>query len=158
MPLKVNKKLNSKERMQQVYQTVERLRIKIPMNSQPFKLSGGGKQKVALTRALISHPDILLLDEPFNSLDFNDREFMQQEIVRIWREFGLTVIFVTHDLDEALIVGQKLLIIGGKPADVIDHPLMIDLPYPRDTNVKMSEAYFRLRVKAIQLFEKAKHG
>ncbi|MDD5452272.1 MAG: ABC transporter ATP-binding protein [Desulfovibrionales bacterium] len=158
LPLRVNGTLNVVERQQRVNQTVERLRLQIPLKSQPFKLSGGGKQKIALARALVSHPQILLLDEPFNSLDLNDREFMHQEIVRIWREFGLTIIFVTHDLDEALIVGQKLVIIGGKPAQIIGEPFPINMPYPRDAKVKMSEDYFRLRVKALELFERAKNG
>lgn len=158
LPLRVNGASNYAERQQRVNQTVERLHLQIPLKSQPFKLSGGGKQKVALARALVSHPQVLLLDEPFNSLDINDRGFMHQEVVRIWREFGLTVVFVTHDLDEALVVGQKLVIIGGKPASIIGEPFPVNLPYPRDARVKMSVEYFHLRVKALELFERAKNG
>ncbi len=85
-----------------------------------------------------------------------NREFMQQEIVRIWRELRLTVVFVTHDLDEALTVGSMLAVLGGKPARLMSELIAIELPHPRDVSVRSSEGYFKLRARALALFEQAK--
>lgn len=151
-----NCRITKAERREQVRNTVERLKLHFPLKGYPYQMSGGGKQKIALTRALVGNPDILLLDEPFNSLDINDRQFMQQEIVRIWRELELTIVLVTHDLDEALLVGGTLLILGGRPANIVGSPITIGLPYPRDLSVISSKEYFELRKEVLNRFERAK--
>lgn len=149
-------RMTKTERREQVRTTVERLKLHVPLKDYPYQMSGGGKQKIALTRALVGNPDILLLDEPFNSLDINDRQFMQQEIVRIWREFELTIVFVTHDLDEALLVGSTLIVLGGRPANIVGDPITIGLQYPRDLSVINSKEYFELRKEVLNRFERAK--
>jgi len=97
----------------------------------PAELSVGMAQRVCLARALIGQPRALLLDEPFGALDIFTRLRLQNELIAIWQQRPFTGILVTHDLDEALIVGQQVVILSGHPATVAS-VCPIDLPYPRD--------------------------
>lgn len=98
----------------------------------PKELSGGMKQRVQLARVLAGDPAILLMDEPFGALDAMTRRSMQKELVRIWRETHKTVIFVTHDIQEALLLGQRIGIMSVGPSSNIAHIYDNPLPYPRD--------------------------
>jgi NitT/TauT family transport system ATP-binding protein len=84
----------------------------------PHQLSGGQRQRVALARALAVDPAILLMDEPFSALDVATRETLQDEVVRIWRDTGKTILFVTHDIDEAVYLADRVVALGGKPGEV----------------------------------------
>lgn len=95
----------------------------------PSQLSGGMSHRVAIGRALAFEPDLLLMDEPFAALDYFTRAYMQEEIIRIHRETGKGIIFVTHNVDEALLLGHRILILG-QGRILGDHDL--DLKYPRD--------------------------
>ncbi|MAN76777.1 MAG: ABC transporter ATP-binding protein [Rhizobiales bacterium] len=94
----------------------------------PAQLSGGMKQRVALARALAGKPRVLLMDEPFASLDAQTRELMQGELLSIWRQFMPTVLFVTHSVDEALVLADQVIVMGG--GKVLES-IAIDLPRPR---------------------------
>jgi NitT/TauT family transport system ATP-binding protein len=97
----------------------------------PSQLSGGMQQRVALARALASQPAVLLMDEPFSAVDALTRSSLQQLVLELWQELKLTVLFVTHDVDEAVFLSSRALALTGKPARVdLDRP--IELPYPRD--------------------------
>ncbi len=109
----------------------------------PNKLSLGMAQRVAFARGLIGMPEVLLLDEPFASLDFSNRSRLQAELLKIWEGQRYTVILVTHDIDEAILVGRKIVILGNKPAQ-IEHIIEIDSEYPRDLNDKK---LFNLKVE-----------
>ncbi|MFD2265533.1 ABC transporter ATP-binding protein [Lacibacterium aquatile] len=85
----------------------------------PYQLSGGQRQRVALARALALKPDLLLLDEPFGALDAITRAGMQDELLRLWRETGASVLMVTHDLDEAVYLADRVILLGGSPARII---------------------------------------
>ncbi|HEY0420415.1 MAG TPA: ABC transporter ATP-binding protein [Acetobacteraceae bacterium] len=96
----------------------------------PYQLSGGQRQRIGLARALAVDPEILLLDEPFSALDAITRQQLQDELLRLWRETGPTILFVTHDLDEAVYLADRVLLLGGRPAGIVrDFP--VDLPRPR---------------------------
>ena len=96
----------------------------------PRQISGGMQQRVAIARALICQPRILLMDEPFGAVDALTRSVLQDQILRIWQELGLTIAFVTHDIDEAVYLGQRVLVLAERPARII-RDVVIDLPMPR---------------------------
>jgi NitT/TauT family transport system ATP-binding protein len=99
-------------------------------HSYPHELSGGMQQRVGLARALALEPEILLMDEPFAALDAQTREFMQLELGRLWQHLGIAVVFVTHSLDEALFLGDRIVLMGPRPGTV-QEVLPISLPRPR---------------------------
>jgi ABC-type nitrate/sulfonate/bicarbonate transport system ATPase subunit len=99
-------------------------------HSYPHELSGGMQQRVGLARALALEPQILLMDEPFAALDAQTREFMQMELSRIWEHLGIALVFVTHSLDEALYLADRVVLIGPRPGTV-EEVLPISLPRPR---------------------------
>lgn len=96
----------------------------------PHQLSGGQRQRVALARALAVKPSILLMDEPFSALDVETRENLQDELIRIQAETGKTILFVTHDIDEAVYLADRVIAFGGKPGEV-RADRVIDVPRPR---------------------------
>jgi NitT/TauT family transport system ATP-binding protein len=100
----------------------------------PFELSGGMKQRVQIARALIVEPEILLMDEPFAALDAITKRQMQQELGRIWQETQKTVIYVTHDIVEALLLGTRVAVMTNGPAARIKREVVIGLPRPRSTS------------------------
>lgn len=107
----------------------------------PSQLSGGMQQRVNLARALAVRPSILLLDEPFSSLDAQLRERMQEELVKIWRDAHTTAIFVTHQVDEAVFLSDRVVVVGGGPPAGIVREVMIDLPRPRTLPLKRSPQF-----------------
>jgi len=112
----------------------------------PRELSGGMKQRVQLARVLANNPDILLMDEPFGALDAMTRKVMQQELIRVWKQTNKTIVFVTHDLQEALLLGQKIGIMSVGPDSKITHYYDVNLEYPRDiTTSKFNEIYANIQ-------------
>jgi NitT/TauT family transport system ATP-binding protein len=86
----------------------------------PYQLSGGMKQRVALARAIVSDPAILLMDEPFGALDSQNRMLLQEELINLWRDYRKTVLFVTHDIDEAILLSDRVLVMSRRPGKIID--------------------------------------
>lgn len=100
-------------------------------NKFPDELSGGMKQRVQIARMLAMQPAIMLMDEPFAALDAQTRGNLQKQMVDIWREVGTTFVYVTHDLREALNMGQRVILMSAGPAAQIKHNYEVDIPYPR---------------------------
>jgi len=105
----------------------------------PYQLSGGQRQRVGIARALAVEPDILLMDEPFGALDAITRTALQDELLRIWRETRKSVLFVTHDIEEAVYLGDRVLLLGDQPAHIVnEYTITIDRAERRE-----SEAFLR---------------
>jgi NitT/TauT family transport system ATP-binding protein len=100
-------------------------------NSYPWQLSGGMQQRVAIARALVAQPEVLLMDEPFSALDALTRESLQDLLLRLWEELDLTVIFVTHDISEAIYLSDRILVLGKAPSAILAEE-EVQLPRPRD--------------------------
>lgn len=98
----------------------------------PFQLSGGMKQRVSIARAFATDPEVLLMDEPFSALDEQHKTMLHQELLRIWDETRKTVLFITHSVDEAVTLGDKILVMTASPGRI---KAMIDVPFPRPRNV-----------------------
>ncbi|QAY61085.1 ABC transporter ATP-binding protein [Microbacterium protaetiae] len=98
----------------------------------PHQLSGGMRKRTAIAQAWIGNPDILLMDEPFSALDVQTRQIMENELLAIWQESSKAVIFITHDLDEAIALADEVVILGAGPASTIIGSYEISLPRPRD--------------------------
>jgi NitT/TauT family transport system ATP-binding protein len=103
---------------------LDKLELTNVRNHYPYQLSGGMKQRVALGRAIITRPGVMLMDEPFGSLDITTRRAMQELIIGIWKEFRITIIFVTHDVNEAIKLGDRILILSDQKLTVIDNPIL----------------------------------
>jgi len=108
----------------------------------PRQLSGGMRQRVAICRALVHDPSILLMDEPFSALDAITRDEMGVELLRIWQANRKTVVFVTHSIREAAFLSDRVLVMGRRPATIVDE-LAIDLPRPRHIAMMEDETFNR---------------
>jgi NitT/TauT family transport system ATP-binding protein len=109
----------------------------------PHELSGGMQQRVNLARALVVDPKILLMDEPFASLDAQTRELMQEELTRIWEEARKTVLFITHQIDEAIYLADRVVVFSGRPGKVKDS-IAVDIERPRPIGVKRQARFHAL--------------
>lgn len=103
-------------------------------NKYPRQLSGGMQQRVGLARALVVSTPIMLMDEPFGALDQQTRRYMQEELLRLWQQDQRTVVFVTHDMDEAILLGDRVVLMSNRPGR-IDEVINIDFPRPRNPDI-----------------------
>jgi len=134
---------------QEIHQTVPRYIELVGLrgfeSSYPYQLSGGMQQRVGLARALAVNPMVLLMDEPFGSLDAQTRELMQEELLQVWRSQPKTMIFVTHSIDEALILGERVALMTRRPGRVKE-VIEVGISRPRDPEaVRRSTRYLELR-------------
>ena len=116
----------------------------------PHQLSGGMQQRVNLARVLVNRPRVILMDEPFCSLDAQTRLQMQQMLLRLWHEFHMTVVFVTHDVDEAVFLSDRVVVLTPRPG-AIKAELAVDLPRPRTLELLTSPEFTDLKRRALQL-------
>jgi NitT/TauT family transport system ATP-binding protein len=123
----------------------------------PHELSGGMQQRVNLARALVVDPKILLMDEPFASLDAQTRELMQEELTRIWEEARKTVLFITHQIDEAIYLADRVVVFSGRPGKVRDS-IVVDIERPRPIGVKRQARFHALEDRIWGLIEEDVKG
>jgi NitT/TauT family transport system ATP-binding protein len=122
----------------------------------PWQLSGGMQQRVAIARALAYQPKVLLMDEPFAAVDAQTRADLEDLVRSVWREAGVTLLFVTHDIDEAVYLGQRVIVLSSSPTTVVSD-IAIDLPAERDQlNTRADPKFVQLRARIYSLIQKAK--
>jgi NitT/TauT family transport system ATP-binding protein len=131
------KKLPPAERAQVIARYVQLVGLGGFEKAYPDELSGGMKQRVALARVLAFNPKVLLMDEPFGALDAQTRETMQEEVTRLWERTGKTIVFVTHDIEEAVYLGDRVVVLTARPGRIREE-VKIDLARPRGLEIKKS--------------------
>lgn len=127
-------------------QYLELVRLEAFADRYPHELSGGMKQRVAIARSLAFEPEVLLMDEPFAALDAQTRESLQDELLRIWRATGSTVVFITHGIDEAVYLGERVAVMTSRPGHIKD-VVSIDLDVDAAADIRSTEAFGRYRHK-----------
>jgi NitT/TauT family transport system ATP-binding protein len=119
-------------------------------NSYPHQLSGGMKQRVAIARALANQPRILLMDEPFGALDAQTRARMQTYLMEIWKNIDVTIVFITHDLDEAVYLADRILVLKATPGEV-QELIEVPVPHPRSSEQFLGPEFLATRARLEEL-------
>lgn len=155
LPLK-HRKLPEAERKRLVDSALEAVALSGAGDSYPWQLSGGMQQRVAIARAVAYQPKVMVLDEPFAAVDAQTRADLEDLMLRLWSEFGLTILFVTHDIDEAVYLGQRVLVLSASPTRVLDD-VKIALPNPRtQAQTRIEPAFAELRTRVYRGIQAAK--
>jgi NitT/TauT family transport system ATP-binding protein len=116
--------------------------------SYPKQLSGGMKQRVAIARALANEPEVLLMDEPFGALDAQTKEQMQQFVLELWEKTRITVLTITHDVEEAIFLSQRIYVMSARPGQIKEE-ILVDLPAHRDLEIKLSPEFIEIKRRLI---------
>jgi NitT/TauT family transport system ATP-binding protein len=141
------KGMDAAERERRARQWLTKMHLSEFADSYPHLLSGGMQQRVAIARLLANEPDILLMDEPFAALDAQTRSVLGEELVQVWQEHRRTVLFVTHSVEEAIVLSDRIIVMTRRPGR-IKADLAVQLPRPRDIT---SDEFNRLRQEVTQL-------
>lgn len=150
---------SKKEKTEIVREHLAMVGLEEAANKKPGQLSGGMKQRVSIARALSIYPEILILDEPFGALDAITREELQDELIKIWEQHKITVMMITHDIDEALFLADRIVMMTNGPAAKIGEIMNVHFPHPRNRAQMMEDPqYYTLRNQALDfLFGRYAH-
>ena len=148
------------ERQEWIAHNLARVQMSHASHKRPGELSGGMKQRVGIARALAMKPRVLLMDEPFGALDALTRAHLQESVMRIQQELNTTIVLITHDVDEAVLLSDRVLMMTNGPAATLGETLTIDLPRPRSRVALADNArYHQLRQQILHfLYEKQSHA
>ncbi|WP_461175082.1 ABC transporter ATP-binding protein [Arthrobacter sp. Z1-9] len=157
LPLK-NAGVPKVERRRRVDDALEAVGLSHVPKSYPWQLSGGMQQRVAIARAVAYQPEVLLMDEPFAAVDAQTRADLEDLVRRLWKDLGMTVLFVTHDIDESVYLGERVIILSSSPT-VVQEDIVIDLPDERDQlETRSSPRFAELRHHVYEQIQRAKKG
>jgi NitT/TauT family transport system ATP-binding protein len=151
VPLELNK-VPRRERKKKIEQFLFNLDFKVQDDAYPYQLSGGQQQLLCILRALLYEPDVLLMDEPFSSLDFQTTLYMHDKVLEIWAKTKATILFISHDINEAVYLADKVVVLSKRPAHVMD-VIEVDLPRPRKLEMTESEEFFAVRNRVLDIFK-----
>jgi NitT/TauT family transport system ATP-binding protein len=143
--------LDRRNRREQAADLLRRLDISVEQAAYPYQMSGGQQQLVAIARALMADPDVLALDEPFGSLDFRTRIMMEQKLQEIHARTQRATIFVSHDIDEALLLADRFILLGSPPTRVID-TMTVTAPRPRLAEWVTSHEFVEMKARVLEKF------
>jgi NitT/TauT family transport system ATP-binding protein len=133
--------MSGTERRRRVSDALARVGLSARMRHYPAELSGGQQQRVAIARALAYEPEVLLMDEPFGSLDALTRLELEDTLLRLWAELKTTIIFITHDIEEAIYLSDRIWLLSRRPSEIVEE-LPIDFPRPRHQVATRADAGF----------------
>lgn len=133
-------RMNRKDQLRIAQEYIHRVGLQGFENKYPNQLSGGMKQRVAIARALANDPLLLLMDEPFSALDAQTRLLMQYELSRIWEETQKSLLYITHHIQEAVYLGDRVVVLSRRPGRIL-HVIPIDLPRPREESLTLDKRY-----------------
>ena len=142
--------ISKKERCELVDEYLNRVGLYQHRHSYPHQLSGGMQQRASIIRALVNSPSVLLMDEPFGALDAQTRHMMQELLMEIWSDLRTTVLFVTHDIEEAVFLGERILVMGVNPGQ-IKEDLVINLRRPRHIDDMMTPEFTQLNRQVFEV-------
>jgi NitT/TauT family transport system ATP-binding protein len=151
-PLKLMK-LPKAERRMRTERMVSSLGVKVDLNRYPYELSGGQQQLVSILRALVVEPQILFLDEPFSALDYEMTLFMRDQLQRIFVETGTTTVLVSHDLEEAVYLADRILLLSRRPASIADY-VHYDAARPRTDATLSQHDFVRVKAHCLEVFQR----
>ena len=143
------KGLNSIQIRTKISSLVDKFKIDINLNAYPFTLSGGQAQLVSILRSMAVDPDLLILDEPFSALDYLNSIALLLKLQEIWLKSGFTGIFISHNIEEAIFLGDRLVILSPKPTRILDI-IEIDLPRPRSIEILTDPQFVRIKQQALE--------
>jgi NitT/TauT family transport system ATP-binding protein len=146
-----------KERDLRIAQIVEDFGIKIDLNAFPYTLSGGQQQAISILRALVREPEVLFLDEPFSALDYEMTLLMRERLQSIYEKTGMTMVLVSHDLEEAVQMADKVLLLTRRPTRVAEI-LENNLSRPRDATTLLDPEFVKLRSHSLEIFQREANG
>ncbi|MFI5914399.1 ABC transporter ATP-binding protein [Dactylosporangium sp. NPDC051541] len=157
LPLK-EKGLDKAGRTARVDAALEAVGLHDSADAHPWQLSGGMQQRVAIARAVAYEPSVLLMDEPFAAVDAQTRADLEDLVRTLWKRLGITVLFVTHDIDESVYLGQRVLVLSNRPTVILED-VAVDLPDERDQlQTRSSPSFADLRTHVYELVQLAKQG
>jgi NitT/TauT family transport system ATP-binding protein len=151
-PLKL-KNVPPAERRARTEKLVEHLGIKLDLALYPYQMSGGQQQLVSILRALVVEPQILFLDEPFSALDYEMTLFMRDQLQRIFVETGTTTVLVSHDLEEAVYLADRILLLSRRPASIADY-VHYDAARPRTDATLSQHDFVRVKAHCLEVFQR----
>ena len=141
------------ERTVRVEKIVANLNVKIDLNLYPYQMSGGQQQLVSIMRALIVEPEILFLDEPFSALDYEMTLFMREQLQRIFVETATTTVLVSHDLEEAVYLSDRILLLSRRPARAVEF-VHYDAPHPRTLKTMSDPEFISIKAHCLEIFQR----
>lgn len=145
--------LSKAEKDARVEKLVASFDVKIDLNHYPYEMSGGQQQMVSIMRALVVDPEVLFLDEPFSSLDYEMTQFLRDRLQKVFIERKMTTLLVSHDLDEAVYLADCVLLLTRKPTRVADF-VPFDVPRPRSAETTLTRDFIRVKAQSLEIFQR----